>query len=234
MSAPQFKLFDPNSPEGQALLRPRAILLSASVPRDKDDLIGQERLDNLAFVNSAKPTQIREAVVYFCRFAFQNDLNIIFGAHPEISPMVLEAALRFASRSTHKRVLIFQSAWFANDRLVKATLDLADWSGGELLWTAPSTTRAESLTTMRQTMVAAPGLVGAVFIGGMSGVIDESQLFSQAQWNKPRFAIGSTGSAAAKLLRDEPDQHSGPHATASILAREQSYPLVMQRIFEDV
>ena len=84
---------------------------------------------------------MREAVAYLCRYTFQQDLALIFGAHPAISPMALDIARRFVPSSPEKQVIIFHSAFFRPEDVSRATLDLANWDAGELLWTAPRPTR---------------------------------------------------------------------------------------------
>jgi hypothetical protein len=180
-------------------------------------------------------------VAHLCRFTFQRDLNLIFGAHPSIAPMVLEAARRFGSANGRKQVLVFQSAYFESDLIPRKTLELANWESGELLWTERKTWRgqpdkAQSLTHMRHAMVQSPQLIGAIFIGGMEGVEEESTLFQQQQPGKPCYALGSTGSAAKDILSRFPDAFSGNNRAirASDLMGLESYPLVMKRLFADL
>jgi len=224
-----------------------AIFLSASVPYDKKFDSQQDHAryqENLHYLATARPEAVREAVAHLCRGAFQRDINLIFGAHPAISPMVLDIAGRFAPTAPipEKRVIIFQSAFFDATSIPRATLDLARWDAGELILTAPQGSagqpdRAMSLLHMRELMVRSPRLIAAVFIGGMEGVKEESALFARYNPGKPRYAIGSTGSAAADLLDADEDHYSGrnPGPTMrNLLETSPSYPLVIERIFEDL
>lgn len=219
-----------------------ALFLSASVPYKRKGLTAPADIArNDGYVQTAKPDLIREAVAHLCRFTFQRDLNLIFGAHPSIAPMVLEAARRFGVANGRKQVLVFQSAYFESDIIPRETLELANWASGELLWTEQrpqrgQPDRTQSLTHMRQVMAQSPHLIGAIFIGGMEGVEEESSLFQQHQPGKPCYALGSTGSAAKDLLSRSPDAFSGNNRAihASDLLRLESYPLVMKRLFADL
>ncbi len=81
----------------------------------------EEIARNDGYVQAAKPDLIREAGAHLCRFTFQRNLNLIFGAHPSIAPMVLEAARRFGATAGRKQVLVFQSAFFESDFIPRAT-----------------------------------------------------------------------------------------------------------------
>lgn len=221
------------------LFETQSILLSASVPykREPTDIFED-------YVRRSHPDRIREAIDNLCRFSFSRDVNLVFGAHPAISPLVLSAARRFG-REARRRVVIFQSLYFF-DKAPKPTLDLADQQYGTLLWTAAcppdAPNREASLTWMREVMVRSPKLIGAVFIGGMDGVEEEAALFQE--WNpvKPMFAIASTGAAAADLLaRKAKFRAKGllcsffeKNADSTTLEYNLSYPIVMQRIFADL
>jgi len=225
-----------------------AVFLSASIPYDKKFDPAQDSAryrDNQRYLATARPEAVREAVAQLCRYIFQQGLNLVFGAHPAISPMALDLARRFTppAERQEKRVIIFQSDIF-RDSVPSATLELANWEAGELLWTAqqgdptwPDHGRAASLLHMRELMVQSPSLLAAVFIGGMEGVVDESRLFAQYNWGKLRYAIGSTGSASAELLATDEAHHSGNHpgpAMRKLLGTSPSYPLVIERIFADL
>jgi hypothetical protein len=56
---------------------------------------------------------------------------------------------------------------------------------------------------MRETMFASPGLVGAVFVGGMDGIEKEARLFKAKHPILPTYSVASVGGAARDLL-DKP------------------------------
>lgn len=184
----------------------------------------------------AEPLRIREAVSYLCRYAFSRSLGIVFGAHPAISPLLLEAASRFSPEpAASPRVIIFQSEHFA-ETIPRATLELANWKSGELVWTKSAPTRADSLTLMRSIMAASPGLEAAIFIGGMEGLYEEARLFREHNRNAPMVAIGSTGSAASRLCVDGygdlgPDEFHGRGLDTETLRSLDAYSVVFQQVF---
>lgn len=211
-----------------------AIFLSASVPylRDRDNPAklppGYREADNRRWVDTAEERRIRKAVSQLCRFAFRHDVDLVFGGHPAITPMVLESARIFGGEE-RKRVVVFQSLFFETE-IPEETYNLARWDLGTPLWTAKEGSRWTSLTTMRREMLASPNLIAAVFVGGMEGLLQEAELFPS---DGLCFAVGSTGGAARDLLLLQ-DGFSGEHADREILGEKLSYPLVMSRIFQDL
>jgi SLOG cluster3 family len=229
-----------------------AILLSASVPYIREttpDMTPEEReqLRELStrYVQSAQPQRIRLAVMELTKAALMRHAQLIFGAHPAISPMVLEAARNVGVEPDS--ILIFQSDFFAN-RIPRSTLALADWSAGRLFLTPQRparrqyNARKESLGKMRSLMVSPPNLRGAIFVGGMEGVEEEAKLFKSAHPNLPCYAIASTGSAALDLFDRTPRRtpSGAPHGFAGslpdpdILKTGTSYSLLARKILDDM
>lgn len=198
------------------------LFLSASVPEfrspeefERSDWQAVDRI-NRDYVANARPERIRAAVVALTRVALRRPpMRLAFGAHPSISPMILQAARNM--EALPDSILVFQSEAYRDD-IPGSTLDLADWSCGRLILTAkqpeppfkPSPTStgkplrrlspyANSLRFMRELMAAVPGTCGGVFIGGMNGVEDEADIFQRVQRGKPRFAMPTTESAARRL-----------------------------------
>jgi len=229
-----------------------AVLLSASAPYDRPataDMTSQEREQMCAlcrrYVQMSRPRAIRSAVLELTKAAIMRGVQLIFGAHPAISPMVLEAARSAGAGAA--RILIFQSDYFAG-RIPGSTLDLADWSSGRLFLTPrqsanrDSEARALSLTTMRTLMVSPGNLRGAVFVGGMDGLEEEARLFKSAHRVLPRYAIASTGSAALDLfdrgsqgwLPGTSHEFAGSLANPDLLKTGTSYSLIARKILDDM
>lgn len=155
-------------------------------------------------------------------------VRVVFGAHPSVSPMVLDMARDVAtmragmppgagsifSAASDPDVLIFQSQYFAGE-LPNSTLELASWEAGLLVLTpaisgrTSAESRRLSVNLMRKLMVMVPGLKGAVFIGGMEGVEEEAHMFAELAPGKPMYAIASTGAAALKLWEADSSKYSG-------------------------
>ncbi len=203
-----------------------------------------ELASNRWFVERSQPFRIRESLSQLCRFAFRRGLGLVFGGHPAISPLLLEAASRFSLGSAvQKKVIVFQSLFYA-DKLQEATLALANWDHGELFWTSSEPTtapdEAQSLTAMRIAMTSAPRLIAACFIGGMEGLLEEASLFDRYHPAAPMFALGSTGSAASRLFAAgvgdlDAGRFRGHHLDdPEILDSSEAYSVVFQQIFADL
>jgi hypothetical protein len=240
-----------------------SIFLSVSVPYERqfsNDASPAEREANRAYLATAEPVRIRSAVVALTRTMLLCGVRLVFGAHPSISPMVLDTARDVAvyrneqhfgsdepkerralrpAQASKASVLIFQSAYFEKE-LPGSTLQLASWQAGVMVLTsaaaegAAKDARSLSLLRMRESMVSVPNLCAAVFIGGMDGCEQEAQLFQQHAPDKPMYAIASTGSAARKLWQDEPEKYSGTLTSPRELQDNLSYSLVASDILSDL
>jgi hypothetical protein len=228
-----------------------SILLSASVPREREpteDMTEHERAElewrNKHYTESARPPQIRSAVMELTKAALMRNVQLIFGAHPAISPMVLDAARNIGAPP--ESILIFQSRFFEKE-IPDSTLELADWSAGRLFFTPEQhatrrrDARNQSLTLMRSIMVSPPNLRGAIFVGGMEGVEEEAKLFKKEHRNLPCYAVASTGSAAADLFFGESklapggqDQFAGRRVEPDLLTSGTSYSLLAREILADM
>lgn len=215
-----------------------AILLSASVPYLREDFEDEaERQRNLHYVALAQPQYIRLAVAELTRTALMRHAQMIFGAHPAISPMVLDAARNLGAPPDS--VLIFQSDFFA-DRIPGSTYELANWSAGRLFFTprqpaeGERSARRQSLKKMRSLMVSPPNLRGAIFVGGMDGVEDEAKLFEEEHPHLPRYAIASTGSAAQGLFERSPKEFAGSLRDPGVLVTSRSYSVLARNILDDM
>jgi hypothetical protein len=197
------------------------------------------------YVQSAQPQRIRLAVMEFTKTALMRHAQLIFGAHPAISPMVLDAARNAGAQPDS--ILIFQSDFFAG-RIPGSTLELSDWSAGRLFFTPQQSAdrlcdaRSLSLTEMRFIMVSPSNLRGAIFVGGMEGVEEEAELFKSAHPTLPRYAIGSTGSAALDLFDRasrytspaKPHEFAGSLTDPEVLKTSYSYSLLARKLLDDM
>ena len=172
------------------------------------------------------PFLIEQAVVSLARAVFSEGGRIVFGAHPSISPLVASVAseYRLAGLPDETRpVIIYQSHAF-DDVLPNETWDMFRFGFAELVWTEAlrgekyrkgdpaSRSCPHSLTHMRQRMIHETKPRFMVVVGGMEGVFEEVELFSEF-WMKnmellrahpkppPLIYISpSTGGAAARVL----------------------------------
>jgi SLOG cluster3 family len=236
-------------------VRPRAcILLSASVPRKDSEYV----------LDAEERMCLDEAVMQLARAAFSNGVRLVFGGHPAISPLVATIAGEYgpAEITAHPEdplgdalAGIYQSRVFAG-LLPDETLLLFRMGFARIRWTegAPgekfdpklkieaSKQVPNSLTIMRQTMVAEPEPDALVVAGGMDGIHEEIQLFRDRDPNAPIYILGKTGGAAARhkefgfidqqmydQLRDKPVAGLSNEIRPAVL-----YPIVMQTIVSEV
>ena len=165
------------------------IFLSASVPLPSR---------NRAYFDTADVMAIRDAVRALTMVIVEQDIQLVFGGHPAITPMI---RLQIAQTGVPvgSRVVVFQSRFFEprfpSDNNAFERVEVVDAVAGD---------RTASLLRMREEMLTGPfGL--ALFIGGMEGVEDEYAMFAQLHPGLPAFPIASTGAAAKKLFEASPD-----------------------------
>jgi hypothetical protein len=159
----------------------KRIFLSASVPR-----VGRGN-----FHESADPFLIQFAVRELLTVALGRR-QIVWGGHPAITPMIwavcADLGLEYA-----KAVALFQSRFFSdefpeeNDNFTNLTV--IDAVEGD---------RDKSLASMRREMLSGP-FHGAVFIGGMEGVVDEYDLFTSLHPSAVVVPLYAPGGAARDL-----------------------------------
>jgi hypothetical protein len=176
-----------------------ALFLSASVPDGVKVYEGCER-----HRDTARPQWIRDAVLALARRAFESELDLVFGAHPSISPMLLTVAREFP-RLGSPRAHVYLSEFFRAE-FPRETLELTDPSLrlGTLEVTSNAADRETALRLMRRAMFERPGLCAAVFVGGMDGIFDEARLFRATNPTLPNYAIASAGGAALDLVGPPP------------------------------
>jgi hypothetical protein len=156
------------------------VFLSASVPLPSR---------HPRFFETAQVLGIREAVKALVEVVLPIG-RITTGGHPAITPLIAlfvrEAGL------TSDRLTIFQSRFFVdqfpqeNDEF--SDVRVIDAAGGDV---------GASLAHMRHEMLSSQNFDAAVLIGGMEGVIEEAEMFSNIHPNSPIFPVASTGAAAS-------------------------------------
>jgi hypothetical protein len=193
------------------LIQAPSIFLSASVPDGHKEYPGSERHQQTTHAQ-----WIRDAVLAVSREALKRGFRLRFGAHPSISPMILMVAREFPPAATPP-IEVYQSRFFLG-KYPAETYELAKPPEGVLVEVdaeerngAPD--QQASLVRMRNELIQRPGLVAALFIGGMDGVTEEARSFRALHGAaRPAYALASAGGAAADLL--DP-QHGGDPAAFS-------------------
>ena len=138
---------------------------------------------------------IADAVSAIVRVVLTRDGKLLFGGHPTITPLVLMIGHELGVRQA---VDVFQSRWFEQDIPV-ATRDICGSQVGDIHWTERCRSVDESLQEMRACMFRFVRPVGAVFVGGMEGIIAEHGYVGRVLGGVPRIPIGGPGGAAARL-----------------------------------
>jgi hypothetical protein len=161
-----------------------AIFLSASVP-----VVGRG-----TYFETADPFLIQLAVREFMTLALGRR-RIIWGGHPAITPMVWAVCEDLGVNYTDA-VVLYQSRFFEElfpeENKYFANVTFVDAVEGD---------REASLLAMRRAMLSRSDLEGAVFIGGMEGILAEHALLQELHPSAKVFAVPSPGGAARQLAQ---------------------------------
>lgn len=178
-------------------LRGKSIFLSASFPQEDRDK---------KYFEGTYPLEITNAVVAVTKAIFNQKGRIIFGGHPTISPLILSIGtdfLTFFKNSDLPLVYIYQSRYFEHE-VSEYTLELVDKKIGEIRWVeSVNDDREDSLHLMRKRMLEETSPVAGIFIGGMKGIIDEFNLFTEILPEIPAYPLGATGGATRQLFEQK-------------------------------
>ncbi|MEM7391307.1 MAG: hypothetical protein AAF492_03080 [Verrucomicrobiota bacterium] len=196
-----------------------AIFLSAGVPEQPVPDSGEKPRPG---TEDIRHVEIREAVVALVATITRERL-LVFGGHPAISPLVEHAA---RSMGTTENVHIFQSRYCEEESPEEAA------RFQNFHWTDRREDREESLSLMRNKMLAFDRYGAAFFIGGMEGILAEYRMFRGEHTNAMTFPIESTGGASAILWRElEPDMAPDVHRDLSANTR---YGSLFRKLLRDV
>ena len=166
---------------------------------------------------------IADAVSAVVRAVLRNEGKLLFGGHPTITPMVLLIGCELGVKDA---VDVFQSKWFEGS-ITEETLRLVETGVGEIHWTAKRDILPDSLALMREEMFNFGQPAGAVFVGGMEGILDEYEMFGRRWRGIPRVPLAAAGGAAASL---EIDKGLPEELVERVASRH--YPLVASLIVE--
>jgi hypothetical protein len=170
------------------------------------------------------PLAIADAVSALARAVFVAEGRLVFGGHPTVSPLVLQ----IAGELDHKEVVdIYQSGWFG-DRIPSETMRLVELGFGTIHWTDRRDTLDASLSDMRKHMFEESHPIGGVFIGGMSGLFEEFELFKQYLPGVLCVPLARPGGAALRLASDSRNVESELQQQVFSAA----YPAVCRAVLE--
>ncbi|CUW46306.1 SLOG domain-containing protein [Novacetimonas hansenii] len=188
----------------------RRIFLSASIPLPSRNAI---------YFNTADVIAIRDAIRALTIVIVETGIQLIFGGHPAISPMI-RLQIAQAGIPVGDKVVMYQSRFFKRefpeDNKMFERVILTD---------TVNDNRELSLAHMRNIMMQGPFL-GGIFIGGMEGVEEEYKIFCNTNPEVPVFPVASTGAAARNIYYSNPKfQNNYPELQSEI-----SYINLIRRI----
>ena len=163
------------------------VFLSASIPLPNRNPVFLETVDAIA---------IREAIKALVFVLLERNGTMVFGGHPAITPLI-SMLLREAGVSPDDHIRLYQSKYFMENfppeiEAFKRTVFVD----------AVANDRELSLDMMRRSMILEKDYTGAVFIGGMEGVIEEFKLFRELQPDVKLLPVASTGAASLQLYEN--------------------------------
>ncbi len=158
----------------------KKIFLSASVPK-----LGRPE----KYYSTADVIAIRDSVKALAMVAIPK-VELIWGGHPAITPLIREILERMNTDVQH-HVTLYQSGAF------QGHYPKDNEAFEHIIFTTAKNNKAESLKDMRTRMIKDNDFAAGIFIGGMEGVEEEYALFKEYHPTTPAYAIASTGAAAA-------------------------------------
>lgn len=164
--------------------RSAMIFLSASVPKHGREYFGTENI-----------FAIREAIVSFTKVCAEYGIPFYFGGHPAITPLIWEVAMRNKQKAI-PLIKIYQSILFG-EFIPKEVGDFKNIHFTE----AVGESVKDSVHAMRKQMFQENRTECAVFIGGMSGIIEEYNMLKELYPDAKYYAFASTGGASNDLYK---------------------------------
>jgi hypothetical protein len=179
----------PESPVQRRSLEGRTVFLSASIP-------DPERWHGAAW----DPLKITDAVVAIARSVLGHGGVLVTAAHPTIAPLLLYVQRDLPNDDMRSAVRVFQSSYFS-DKLPDA---IASFSP-EAIEFVPIRTSGDhtpdleaSLLYLRAEMFERTQPIGAFFVGGMQGILDEHALL-KSRGRTRLFPLRDPGGAGSEL-----------------------------------
>ena len=181
-----------------------AIVLCASFPiGDRGEQVRPYYSVDIALAAGA----VAEAVL-------RSGADLVFGAHPTISPIILHTARLL---NAGPQVKIYQSQFYRG-QTTEAVQQLVRDLGADLREPPGTGALASSLTSMRQAMFSV-GPRAAFFCGGMDGLDEEFAI--AADVGAARYLLVEPGGRAAMLAQGLQDQP--PTANAPVVLSGRAY-----------
>ncbi|MCD6252489.1 MAG: hypothetical protein J7J29_09240 [Psychrobacter sp.] len=187
----------------------KQIFLSASIP-----LV--ER--NPSYYETADVIAIRDCVSSLAKIILPN-FRLVWGGHPSITPLI-SSVLESIDVNIKEHVHLYQSDYF------RPTFPVENESFSEsLIITDNIGSCDESLALMREKMIVNNDFIAGIFVGGMEGVEEEFELFTQSNPKAMVLPMASTGAAALGIYENGNFDDS--------LKDDYAYIALFYRLFKD-
>lgn len=147
------------------------------------------------FVRPARTVNLVSAIASLS-YVILGRRRLIWGGHPAITPMISTIAQNI-DVSYIDSVTLYQSKFF-EDEFPDEVKDFEN----VVLIDSVGNSREKSLFEMRHRMFSENDIESSVFIGGMSGIIEEFEILGKIHPETKKFAVGSTGGAAELILEE--------------------------------
>ena len=187
----------------------KQVFLSASIP-----LV--ER--NPSYYETADVIAIRDCVSSLAKVVLP-ECRLVWGGHPSITPLI-SSILKSIDVNIKEHVHLYQSDYFRQ----MFPVENEEFSES-LIVTDNIGSRDESLSLMREKMIVNNDFVAGIFVGGMEGVIDEFELFTQSNPEAMVLPMASTGAAALEIYKGGDFDDS--------LKDDYAYIALFYRLFKD-
>lgn len=187
----------------------KQVFLSASIP-----LV--ER--NPSYYETADVIAIRDCVSSLAKIILPN-FRLVWGGHPSITPLI-SSVLESMDVNIKEHVHLYQTDYFRQ----MFPVENEEFSES-LIVTDNIGSRDESLSLMREKMIVNNDFVAGIFVGGMEGVIDEFELFTQSNPEAMVLPMASTGAAALEIYKGGDFDDS--------LKDDYAYIALFYRLFKD-
>jgi hypothetical protein len=205
-----------------ARLKSVAIFLGASIP------------DQGRWSGDFDPREITDAVVAAARAVLSAGGTLVSGAHPTITPLLLDVAAEFPVREDAPRVIVYQSALF--EYVLPAAARRFEADGAGTLRMTPAVPgdstdpgrRNASLRLMREMMFTETRPAAGIFIGGMEGVSAELHLLRTLMPQAALYPVARPGGESAHLLEFAPEE------VRPLLSESAVYPTVFRKVVDDL
>lgn len=185
------------------------IFLSASIPL-------KER--NPMYYDTADVIAIRDCISSLAKVVLP-ECRLIWGGHPSITPLI-SSVLESLDVDIAEHVYLYQSKYFRKIFPVEN-----EKFSESLVVTDDIGSLDKSLALMREKMIVENDFIAGIFVGGMEGVRDEFELFTQSHPKAMVFPMASTGAAALEVYK------SGNFDAS--LKDDYAYIALFYRLFKD-